>query len=650
MRPTNSAAALLAATLAVLPADAARAQDVFELPEIVVSGGLTAILATSFGRAFSVLTEAQIARLGTAHVADLLRALPGVSVSQSGGAGGPTQVRLRGAEGNHTVVLIDGVRVAAPETGEYDFGGLLAADIARIEVLRGPQSALFGANAIGGVILITTRAAAAGGGGGAVRAEVGADGTLAGEIALGHRAERLALGLSVARRSVGGFDISGDPGGRADGDENLTLNLGARYELAPGVSLGATLRMTDRTSDYDAFNFGAATPEGLVTDAPYARERREVFGSVFLLAEHWGGRAETELRLSFGRMDDRNTFAGAAITDTTGRRQAARLRSTFALDAGTLAEAGHTLTLALEAEKEGFGANDPALVWDPSQLDEQTRTNLAAVAEYRGELMPGLDLQIGLRHDANDRFADATTWSAGLSWRLPNGTTRLHLSAGTGVQNPTLYEQFGFIPGQFRGNPNLRPERSFGWDIGIEQAVLGGRGTIDVTWFQDRLTDEILTLFPPPDFIGTPVNDDGTSRRRGVEVAAGLALTEALRLGLSYTYTDARDPDGRREVRRPMHQARLALDWALPGGRTDLGLVVEHAAGRRDIDFTAPSFGARRIDMPAYTLVGLSAAHRLSDRVELTARVSNLFDVRYEEVQGYAAEGLNAFLGVRTTW
>jgi vitamin B12 transporter len=349
-------------------------------------------------------------------------------------------------------------------------------------------------------------------------------------------------------------------------------------------------------------------------------------------------------------MDDANTLSGAAITDTTGRRQSARLRTTFALDAGTLADAAHTLTLALEAEKEGFRANDPDLVFDPSQLEERTRTNIAAVAEYRGELAPGLDLQIGLRHDANDRFADATTWSAGLSWRLPNGTTGLHASAGTGVQNPTLYEQFGFIPDQFQGNPDLRPEKSFGWDVGVEQTVLGGRGTIDVTYFQDRLTDEILTLFPPPDFIGTPVNDDGVSRRRGVEVEARVELTQALRLGLGYTYTDARDPDGRREVRRPMHQARLALDWALPGGRTDLGLTVEHAAGRRDIDFTAPSFGSGRIDLPDYTLVGLSARHRLSDRVELTARVTNLFDVRYEEVQGYAAEGLNAVVGVRTTW
>ena len=200
-------------------------------------------------------------------------------------------------------------------------------------------------------------------------------------------------------------------------------------------------------------------------------------------------------------------------------------------------------------------ANDPALVFDPSQLDERTRGLFGLAAEYRGVFFERLDLQLGVRHDVNDSFADATTWSAGASYRIASTGTRLHASAGTGVQNPTLFEQFGFIPGQWAGNPDLEPEESFGWDAGVEQRLWDDRLVVDATYFRQDLTNEIGTTYLPPAFaVGTPVNQPGVSKRQGVEIASTLYVSEGVTVGLTYTWLDAQDPDGQVEVRRPEHE------------------------------------------------------------------------------------------------
>jgi vitamin B12 transporter len=637
------------ATLLSTTALQAPAQGVIELDDILVFGGLTPVLVSEYGRSFSALSAEDIEKRQIAFAADALRALPGVSVNRAGALGNLTQVRIRGAEGNHTLVLIDGIRVSAPENGEFDFAGLIAADIERIEVLRGPQSSLFGSNAIGGVISITTKAGR-GGSGGEARAEAGSDGTLGGSLSLRQETGRIGLGFSASLRETGGFNTAESSGGEQDGDRNLTLSGRASYALTDTMTLGLTLRSTSRSGDYDDFNFGAATREELVTDAPLAHERDELFGALTLKAESLGGRLVHDLSFGLADMDDGNFDAGVRTTDTTSTRRSARYQASFALDAPTLEEADQTLTAAIEWERETFKANDPTLVFDPSQLDTQARETVSAVLEYRGSFAEALDVQVGVRHDDNDRFRDTTTWSLGLSYRLPNTTTRLHASAGTGAQNPTLFDQFGFIPGSFVGNPNLAAEKSRGWDIGVEQQVLGGRGTIDVTFFEDRLTDEITAIFDPITFESTPVNQAGVSRRKGVEIAGRMDLSDAVQLGFGYTYLDARDPDGSREVRRPMHEVGLDLGYRLPNDRTEVNLALRHVAGQTDFDFTAPAFGGTKIGLADYTAVDVAVEHRLSDTLALTARVNNLFDVRYQEVDGYDTQRITAYAGVKTTW
>ncbi|MEQ9676067.1 MAG: TonB-dependent receptor plug domain-containing protein, partial [Roseovarius indicus] len=244
---------LLATTILATPATA---EETYDLGTLVISGGLTPVEAREYGRAATVLTEEEIEESGEQYVADVLRSLPGVAVSRTGGFGGRTQVRLRGHESNHTLVLIDGVEVAAPDQGEYDFAGLLTADIARIEIIRGPQSALYGSNAIGGVISITTKRPTEPGISGEVGFEVGSDGTYEGRIAVRQQSDRGQLSFSAARRETDGFDISGTPGGEDDGDLNRTYNLTGRFFVTDALTVGGTLRHVDRVSDTDGFVFG----------------------------------------------------------------------------------------------------------------------------------------------------------------------------------------------------------------------------------------------------------------------------------------------------------------------------------------------------------------------------------------------------------
>ncbi len=634
------------ATATCLSSGAASAQVL--LDEIVVSGGLTPAPASALGRAVTIVSGEEIRQQGIIYAADALRGLPGVAVNRTGGPGGQTQVRLRGNEGNHTLVLIDGIEVSSPDSGKYDFSGLLAADIERIEILRGPQSSLFGSNAIGGVISIVTTGATEPGVVKGGSFEFDSDGSVLGHAFLRARTERGGISLSAAGQAIEGYDVA-DDGGDDDGDNNVTLNARGDYRLGDNLTVGGSLRYVDRLSDYDQFNFAAPDAGSLVSSSDEQNDRQELFASAYATALSWGGRIEHGPFFSATRADSAQRLDGRKTSDQTGERYVARYQAKIALDAATLDTADHSLTLATEWKRETFQHNNPRLVSDPSQLDEQRRDLYSLIGEYRGHF-GHFDLQAGLRHDFNDEFEDETTYSLAVSVPVETLAARLHASVGTGVQNPTMIEQFGFFPGQFIGNPNLTPEKSFGWDIGVEKALWNDRFVIDVTYFNQTLDDEIGTEYTGPDFIATPVNQDGESDREGVEIAASLAATEALRLDASYTYLEATNPDGSREVRRPRHEGRLTAAYSFLDDRGLVRVDGIFVRDNRDSDFTAPVVSGNQVTLDDYALVNVAASWKLNEGVELYGGVNNLFDEEYEEVYGYAAQGVTAFAGLRARW
>lgn len=646
----------------LLSVSPAVAEEATKLDELVVSGGLTPVEKKNYGRASTVLTEKDIQNTSTKYLVDVLRRVPGVSVSRSGSFGGLTQVRMRGHEGNHTLVLIDGIEVAAPNQGEYDFGGLLASDIERIEVLRGPQSSLYGSQAIGGVISITTKSAKKPGLHGDIGVEAGTDETKEIKFGVRYKGEKGSLSLSGVRRDTGGFDISDTPGGQDDGDLNRTINLKGRYFINDNITVGGTIRRTNRKSDTDVFNFAAPTTDGLVTDGPSNTEVQETFGLLFTEIELFDGRLQNRVDFSFADINrqGRNGF-GNKSGDNTGTREKIAYKGSFVLDANTVKEANHILTFAAEKERLTYQENDPNIVFNPGQLVKRKREQEALILEYQGNFDFGLSLQASVRQDFNDKFEDFTTYALGASYLLPNTSTRFHASYGTGVQNPTLIEQFGFFS-NFVGNPDLEPEQSKGWDIGVEQKFFDGRALIDVTYFKDELTDEIGTGPSGIPFINTPVNRDGKSDRQGIEVATRFNITDRLTTSLNYTWLDASEPvpdvaAGSRdaiEVRRPEHEISFSLDYLLPNDRTRLHVNATHVSGLYDLNFKTAGFisgnpddNFDRVKLDDYLVVNLGLSHEVNDKLEFYGRVSNLFDEDYEELEGYATQGRTAYVGVR---
>jgi len=289
----------------------------------------------------------------------------------------------------------------------------------------------------------------------------------------------------------------------------------------------------------------------------------------------------------------------------------------------------HLLNILIESEEDSSNTN-PAY----------RRESLSYAIEYRGSFASGLDVQLGLRHDDNNVFGDVTVWNAAASYSFANGV-RLHGSAGTGSVNPDYFDLFANAFG-YTGNPNLSPEGNRSFDIGIEVPIFAGRGTLDVTYFNETLTDEITAVSTGPGTFSF-VNQTGESTRQGVEVTGYLSATDWLDLRLGYTYLDAENPDGSVEIRRPQHELSLGATAVAFNGRGTVSADIRHVAGNFDTQF----FGAYpTLELPAFTTVDLSARYDLTDEVVLTGRVENLFDANAVETWGYAARPMTAYLGV----
>ncbi|MCA0921880.1 TonB-dependent receptor plug domain-containing protein [Pseudooceanicola nanhaiensis] len=618
--------AVLAITAATAPL-ALRAQDMIELDDIIVSGGLTPIDAARYGRSATVLTGEELDQQGVASVQDALRRVPGLTVSSTGSS--YTQVRIRGGESSHTLILIDGVEAAGGD-GEYILTGLETANIERIEVLRGPQSAFYGSNASAGVINIITKKGTESGlhYGGTV--EAGSGWAVSGFVS--QRGEKGGISLNYAKRDDEGYDYSGS-GGEKDGITRETWQIAADYELIPGLTLGASYRHSEETYDYDNTSWTATTADEYVVDDPTQwSDREEQTAQVWLEYESLGGRMVN--RLSYERTDFDQGYNGFAPTET--ETEVLKYRLSYGID-GTVASANHLVTLMLENEQDSSTTN--------SLYNRETNS---IAAEYRGSFAPGLDLQVGVRHDDNDQFGNVTTWNAGVSYTLANGI-RLHASAGKGSVNPSYYELFAddvYSGIAYKGNTDLKPEENKSFDIGVEVPFASGRGTIDVTYFNETLTDEITAVMTDATTY-TYINQTGDSDRQGVELAARFEATDQLSLRAAYTYLDATNPDGSVEQRRPEHTLTLGATWTSLDGRLLLNGDIRHVAGNYDSQYFG-SYGVEKL--PDYTVVDVSAQYAVTDTVKVTGRVLNLFDEDYSDTWGYASRGRTAYIGLSSSW
>lgn len=602
-----------------------------EIEELIVTASREARPLSETGSAFSLLEARDIDARQSPVLADLLRDLPGLAVSPTGPLGAQTQIRIRGAEGNQTLALIDGIEATDPVGNfELDFADLLSVGVTRIEVIRGPQSALYGSEAIGGVINILTRGPDAG----APRLEAFAEGGSFATVRLGASAVlgEEAQGIVLSAGYLDSRGISASPtGSERDGYENVTLSAKGRLALDSGLVLGMVARYVGAKSEIDDQDFLT----GAVIDGDGRRRFDAFYGRLYAELPLHDARWRHRLSLDLTDTDSDNFDGADFLNSFSGQRVKIVYQNSLDI-------LGSVLTTAVEHEALDFRAR-AALADDPLNQradDDQT----ALVAEWHGRLHDRLSLTAGVRHDFNGTFRDETTWRLAAVGHL-DAVTRLHGSVGTGVSDPTFFDRFGFFPDQFLGNPDLSPEMARGWDIGIERQILPDRLSIDLTWFSSRLRDEIVPTFDPVTFLSSVVNQTGTSRRDGVELSLHLELTDWARFDAAYSYLDAEEPDGAREVRRARHIASATLVASLLDGRGEISLDLDYNGRQFDLDFS--QFPAARVRLESYSLVTLAAKYRIFDGVELFGRIENLLDQSYRAVLGFNTPGIGAHAGLR---
>jgi vitamin B12 transporter len=565
---------------------------------------------------------------GLPIVADLLRGLPGLSVSVSGPRGSLTQVRIRGAEANHTLLFIDGIRFNDPAAGNEPRFELLSGEgLSRVDVVRGPQSALWGSEAIGGVIAAYTITA-----GTKPSIEALAEyGSLESSRLSGSASAtigKLELSGFAARLQSEGFD-SFDGTGDRDGFGNRSASLKAVFRPRGWLELEAVGHWVEGESEYDGVD-PASFRRADTLDSTRNRIGA-IRGWAQAEAGGWTGSVET----TFLASANRNLLAGSPLNRTAGSRL------TFM---GQLSKetGGHRLTLAAEHQEEKFRARDQIFFGATDQ--DRSRRLEAGVVEWVAEWSSWLTTDVAIRHDRFSAFRDATTFKAGATIE-PARRISLTGSYGEGIAQPTFYDLFGFFPGSFTGNPLLKPERSDEWQLAVRRT---GLVTFGLGVFSARLRDEIVDVFDPATFRSTTANASGISRRRGVEATAELRLSERGKAAFYYTWLDAEERQvagglALREPRRARHSAALYGERRF--GDVQLQARLAYVGRRRDTDFD--SFPARAVTLDDYLLASATIDWQISKALEAFVRAENGFDADYQDVYGYRTQGRTVHAGVR---
>lgn len=624
MKNITSGLLLATALSSAFLATAASAQETI-LGPIIVSAGLSPLPQNEMGRSYTVVDREQIERTKPAYMIDILRQVPGMSVSATGSSGGTTQVRLRGAEGNHVLVLIDGIPVLDNSSGEFDFGRLQVADVERVEVLRGPQSAFWGSDALAGVVNIITRSGSRNGFGGSVATEWGTDGTKMGIVHVDYGQDNFDIHGSVTARHTDGFNVS-NFGSELDGATHFDANIKFNADVAPTLSIDGVIRYSFLHADTENF-----TARGLDDTLDTTRGNQWLGALGFEWQSEDGSLFQTG-RISGTRVD-RDTFdaTGALARATTGDTYKASYQIGRHFATPEIADSQHTITLGYDLIAETFTR------LPPSALPVQTRTTNSLVGEYRGTFSDQLHLTAAVRHDINEHFLNATTFSLSGAWDIPNTDTTIHSSIGTGTKNPSFVELFGTDPAAFVGNPDLIPETSLGWDVGVRQTMLDGMVTVDLTYFNQNLENEITTVYDASWTPKTVVNAAGLSTRQGVELAATLDLFNGFTASGSYTYTDSRDPAGLIEARRPVHTGVINLAYSFEEIPLRVNTEVVMVGESEDFGVT----------LPGYSLLNGGLNYQVNDSLEVYGRVHNLFDTSYQTAAGYNNPGRTFYVGAK---
>lgn len=634
--PLPLACLLLAGTsLNPLAARAQAGPETIRLDEVVVSATGTPTPAREVASSVTVITADQIQREQRRTLPQALAAVPGLNIVQIGGPGGQTSVFMRGTNSNHVKVLIDGIDANDPSTPNrsFDFGSMLTNDIERIEVLRGPQSGLYGADALGGVISITTKR-----GEGPPKltasAEAGSYGTFNQAFGLSGGDDRFNYAFNIAHLKSDSTPVTPPnlvpPGRRINPNAYDNWNYSARlgFKLTDTLSLNWVGRYSD--------GYLLSTGDSGFPSVPNAYRSSQSYKQAFtrgeLVFDPFDGRFVNRFGIAYTNQDRSNRSPNAAgilglPTDNLGERTKYDWRGDLKLLEGQM------LVMGLQYENERL----------ESRSLTASNGNTGAFLELQSNWSERFFTVANIRRDEDETFGGHTTYRLAPTFIVPGTETKLKASYGTGFKAPTLSQRFSDSrPAyNFYGNPNLKPEESRGYDIGFEQPLLDNKLQIGATWFHNDIDNLILT-----NAARTSYTNIGRAQTKGVESFVALELSPQFKIRADYTFTLAKDETANQELlRRPRHKASLTANW-VPIENLNLSATLIYVGDRVDGN---RDFSISRMRAPGAAIVNIAAEYKASEKLTVFGRVDNLFDKRYENPVGFLVPGLSAFGGLRVS-
>lgn len=575
---------------------------------------------SAVGSSITVITHNEMERRGVRNIADALKRVPGLAMARTGGFGSTTTMRIRGSNPGQVRVMIDGVTVNDPTNTEtfYDFGQLLTNNVERIEVIRGPQSSLYGADTTGGVVNIITRRDksmhTAGFGG------VGSHGTYHAGLSHQNTLGKFYYGVSGEHFMNKGFSRNSATPTEEDHTrvDDFKANIGA--DLTEQVSFNVSGGAARDISDFD--------PSATV-DGPAVSKRTTYLGNAEGKMKLFDGQLQNTVKLGLHdsrRLSDEplgffrySTFDGKRYQASYQADLALRKRDVATL--GTDWQRDESFTSTISGGVSSVG------------IDEQV-TNRAAFGQYVFGITDDWTLTVGGRHDDHSSFNTANTYRATTAYDLQKTNTVFRASYGTGFKAPSLFQLFA---ASF-GTPTLRPEESKGMDIGIEQRLIDGRLTLGITGFRNDYSN--LIVFDLNSFTYQNINRSNT---RGIESTAAFAVTPEVLVSANHTYLQSEDESTKRSLaRRPNHTAGLAVDVDV-SDRARVGAEALFVSDQWDRDS-----GILRVR--PHTTFNLSGSFDINDHYQLYTSLENITDKDYEEIVGFRAPGFTAFAGIRAEY
>jgi vitamin B12 transporter len=583
--------------------------------DIVISANRVESKRIESGSSISVLNAQYLKDNQARTVAEVLRDVPGISVANSGGIGKKTSVFIRGAESKNTLVIIDGVEVnnLANLDGDYDFAHLMADDVERIEILKGSQSALWGSDAMGGVINIVTKKGSAGFTPTA-SLEIGENNYHKENISLSGAKGGSHYSLSASSLKTNGISATAtDPDDDSYKNQNINLKVGHQFNDI--FAIDGVLRYSDAEAEYD----NTYSPGG--DNYSTSRQRQAKLNSnLDLLNKQWRN------RLSIAFSDSKNEDFSSNSGESQGQKIKTDLQSNYYFN--TVNE--YTQRLSFIAEHESDKYQSLAM----AEEDEIAASGI--VLGYGIDWAKTVFFNAAIRRDFNNKFDDTSTHHLDISAWVSAGT-RLHASQGSGVKNPNLGQLSGTNTGWgYAGNPDLKPEKSNTWDAGVEYNLADLDGYVDFTYFHSRYTDMHRWSGDYPNSTYTNLTDKATAR--GVELTANLLVAKAMRINAGYTYmeTDDGSADNKQLLRRPKHAASLNSNYKYTD-KLSANIGVRYVGERQDVG---------NITLDDYTLINIGATYQIHQHIAISGRLENAFDKDYEDIAGYNSDPLAAYIGV----